>query len=147
MCKFFSPVIYLLPLLIVASQAHLTAEMAMQKEIVWAKISIEHEYLTAESIMQKEMEWAKSSMEKHHKSRGHLPLRSKVSRDQLYPVLDVDYDEDENIDQYPSSADADLNSVTLVLEPDKASNNMLRRNNIPDEIQKQNRTRMESSDY
>ena len=121
----FSPVTYLLPMMIISSQARLTAE----------------------TIMQKEMEWAKSSMEKHHKSRGHLPLRSKVSRDQLYPVLDVDYDEDENIDQYPSSADADLNSVTLVLEPDKASNNMLRRNNIPDEIQKQNRTRMESSDY
>ena len=85
--------------------------------------------------MHKEMEWAKSSMEKHHKSRGHLPLRSKVSRDRLYPRPDVDYDEDESIDQDSSSADDDdLNSFTLLLEPDKASNN-LRRRNIPDEIQ------------
>jgi hypothetical protein len=118
----FSPVIYLLPLLIISSQAHLTAE----------------------TIMQKEMEWAKQSMEKHHKSRGHLPLRSKVSRSELYPRPDVDYDEDESIDQDSSSADVALNTVTLSLEPDKASNN-LRRRNIPDEIQ--NRTRMESSDY
>jgi hypothetical protein len=122
-----SPVIYLLPLLIITSQAHLTAETIMQKEMLWAKVS----------------------MEKHHKSRGRLPLRSKVSRDELYPQPDVDYDEDESIDQSSSSTDdaEDLNSLTLSLESDEASNS-LRRRNIPDErILKQNRTRMGSSDY
>jgi hypothetical protein len=123
----FSAVMYLLPLLIISSQAPLTAE----------------------TIMQKEMEWAKVSMEKHHKSRGRLPLRSKVSRDELYPRPDVDYDEDELIDQDSSSSDdaEDLNYLTLSMESDEASNN-LRRRNIPDErILKQNRTSMGSSDY
>jgi hypothetical protein len=125
-CRFFLPVIHLLLLLIISSQAQLTAE----------------------TIMHKEMEWAKRSMEKHHKSRGRLPLRSPVSRAELYPRPDVDFDEDESIDQdASSSADVDLNSVTLLLlEPEKSSNN-LRRRNIPDEIiQNQNRTRMESVD-
>ena len=75
--------------------------------------------------MKKEMEWAKSSMEKHYKSRGHLPLRSKVPLAELYPRPDVDYDKEELIDQDSSSADvADLNSITLSLKPDKASNNL-----------------------
>jgi hypothetical protein len=79
MRKFCSPVIYLLSLLIISSQAHLTAE----------------------TMMQKEMEWAKSSMEKHHKSRGHLPLRSPESRAELYPLPNVEYDEDESFTLEP----------------------------------------------
>jgi hypothetical protein len=71
MRKFFPPVIYFLSLLIISSQAHLTAE----------------------TVMQKEMAWAKRSMEKHHKSRGHLPLRSPDP----YPLPDIDYDEDESV--------------------------------------------------
>jgi hypothetical protein len=118
-----SPVIYLLPLLVISSQAHLTSEI----------------------IMQKEMDWAKTSMEKHHKSKGHLPLRHKVSRGKLYPEPDVDYSEDESIDEDSLSADVDLNYVTLLLEPDKASNNLRRRSILGDETQ--NRTRMESLDY
>jgi hypothetical protein len=149
MRTFFSAVIYLLlPLLIISSQeAHfLTAETVSSHE--------EHS-LTAEIIMQKEMVWAKVSMEKHHKSRGRLPLRSKVLRGELYPRPDVNYDEDESIDSSSprnhadfnsdssSSNDADHNSVTLLLEPDKASNS-LRRSNIR---RNQNRTRVESSEY
>jgi hypothetical protein len=118
-----SPVIYLLPLLVISSQAHLTSEI----------------------IMQKEMDWAKTSMEKHHKSKGHLPLRHKVSRGKLYPEPDVDYSEDESIDEDSLSADVDLHYVTLLLEPDKASNNLRRRSILGDETQ--NRTRMESLDY
>jgi hypothetical protein len=90
--------------------------------------------------MKKEMLWAKSSMEKHHKSRGHLPLRSKISRTELYPQPDVDYAEDELIDQGSSSTDdaEDLNSLALSLEPDKASNSLRRRN-----IQARSRSRTE----
>ena len=112
----FSPVTYLMPMLIISSQAH---------------------RFTAETIMQKEMEWAKRSMEKHHKSRGYLPLRIKESITELFPLPDIDYDKDEVIDKDSSPAeDVDLNSVPLLLEPDKASNK-LRRRNIPDEIQHQ----------
>lgn len=111
----FSPVTYLLPMMIISSQAQFTAE----------------------SIMQKEMEWAKHSMEKHHKSKGYLPLRNKDSITELFPLPDVDYDKDELIDQDSSPAkDVDLNSVPLLLEPDKASNK-LRRRNISDQIQHQ----------
>jgi hypothetical protein len=99
--------------------------------------------------MKKEMQWAKVSMEKHYKSKGHLPLRSKVYLADLYPRPDVDYDKDDLIDQDSSSADdGDLNSLTFSLEPDEASNNLRRRNIRDERIQKQNRTRrMESSDY
>jgi hypothetical protein len=96
----FSSVSYLLPLLIISSQAHLTVE----------------------TIMKKEMDWAKNSMEKHHVRRGHLPLRSKVPRAELYPRPDIDYDEDENIDQDSS---LDLNYVSLLMEPDQASDKII----------------------
>ena len=82
--------------------------------------------------MKKEMQWAKRSMEKHHKSRGYLPLRSKVSLAELYPKPNVEYDDDENIDLDSSSADTDLNTVTLLLKPDKVPNKLRRRNNMPD---------------
>jgi hypothetical protein len=73
--------------------------------------------------MKKEMDWAKKSMEKHHLRRGDLGLRSKVPRAELYPRPDIDYDdEDERIDQDSS---LDLNYVTLLLEPDQASDKII----------------------
>jgi hypothetical protein len=87
----FSAVTYLLPLITISSQAPLTIK----------------------TIMKKEMQWAKSSMEKHHKSKGHLPLRSKVCHADLHPRPDVDCAEDELIDQDSSSAD-DGDLITLI---------------------------------
>jgi hypothetical protein len=126
---FFSPIAYLLPmLLIISSQAH---------------------PITTETIMQKEMEWAKNSMEKHHKSKGYLPLRSTVSSAELFPRPDVDYDKDEHIldqNSLSSSAGVDLKSVVpLPLEPDKVSNNKLRRRKIPDVLERNRARRMGGS--
>ena len=69
--------------------------------------------LTAEAIMQKEMAWAKKTMEKHHRSRGYLPLRSPLQRNELYPRPDIDESLLEDDSSSSSSADVALDSITI----------------------------------
>jgi hypothetical protein len=126
----FSPIAYLLSMLwIISSQAH---------------------PITADTIMQKEMEWAKTSMERHHKNKGYLPLRTQISSAELFPRPDVDYDKDEHIldqNSLSSSAGVDLKSVVpLPLEPEKVSNK-LRRPNIPDNIQHENEIEQDGGNH